>query len=71
MFWAVSGLGISKLDIVIYHTPLWIITGCLGTWIFSVILVALVVKIVFKDFSLDEETEAKEISEVNIDKGVM
>lgn len=57
VFWCISGLAISTLDIVIFHTPLWIITGCLGTWIFASVLVAVVVKKVFKNTDLEGETE--------------
>ena len=31
-----SGFGVSKLHITIFHTPLWAVTGCIGTWIFSI-----------------------------------
>lgn len=55
VFWIVAGLGVSRLDITILHTPLWIITGCIGTWIFSVIIVVFLMKRIFKDFSLEEE----------------
>lgn len=55
LFWIVAGLGISRLDITLFHTPLWIITGCIGTWIFSIIVVVFLVKRVFKDFDLEEE----------------
>lgn len=55
LFWVVAGLGISRLDITLFHTPLWVITGCVGTWIFSIIIVVFLMKRVFKDFSLEEE----------------
>lgn len=55
IFWIVAGLGISRLDITIFHTPLWVITGCVGTWVFSIIIVVFLMKHVFKDFSLEEE----------------
>ncbi len=55
LFWIVAGLGISRLDITILHTPLWVITGCVGTWIFSVIIVVVLMKCIFKDFSLEED----------------
>ncbi len=55
IFWIVAGLGISRLDITLFHTPLWIITGCIGTWIFSILVVVFLVKRVFKDFELEEE----------------
>ena len=55
IFWAVAGLGVSKLGITVFHTPLWAITGCIGTWIFAIILVIWLCNHVFKDFSLDDE----------------
>ena len=55
VFWTIAGIGVSRLNITIFHTPLWAITGCIGTWIFSVVLVICLVKFVFKDFSLDDE----------------
>lgn len=60
IFWAVSGIGISKFNITVYHTPLWVITGCFGTWIFSIAAVIYLVKKVFKDFNLEEEEEYHE-----------
>ena len=49
--------GVSKLHITVFHTPLWAITGCIGTWIFSIIVVVYLMKRVFKDFDLEEENE--------------
>ena len=61
VFWTIAGIGVSRLNITIFHTPLWAITGCIGTWIFSVILVIWLVKHVFKDFSLDEDDQSLEM----------
>ena len=55
VFWIIAGLGVSRLDITLFHTPLWVITGCVGTWIFSIVIVVFLMKRVFKDFSLEEE----------------
>ena len=57
IFWIVAGFGVSRLDITVYHTPLWAITGCIGTWLFSVVMVVWMIKKVFKDFSLEDEDE--------------
>lgn len=57
VFWIVAGFGVSKLHITVFHTPLWAITGCIGTWIFSIIVVVYLMKRVFKDFDLEEENE--------------
>ena len=55
--WCALGFGVSRLDITFFHTPLWAITGCLGTWIFSILAVWWLIKRVFRDFDLDEEEE--------------
>lgn len=55
VFWIAAGFGVSCLNINIGHTPLWVITGCVGTWVFAILLVTWMVKKVFKDFDLDEE----------------
>ena len=60
VFWAIAGFGVSRLDITVYHTPLWAITGCIGTWVFSIIMVVWIVKKVFKDFDLEDEDENNE-----------
>ena len=55
VFWIVAGFGVSKLHITVFHTPLWAVTGCIGTWIFSIIVVVYLMKRVFKDFDLEEK----------------
>ncbi len=55
VFWFVAGIGVSKLNITIGHTPLWVITGCIGTWAFAVVTVIWLMRHVYKDFDLDEE----------------
>lgn len=57
LFWTIAGIGVSRLNITIFYTPLWAITGCIGTWIFSVLAVWVLVKKVFKNFDLEEEEE--------------
>ena len=61
VFWAISGIGVSRLNITIFHTPMWVITGCIGTWIFSVVLVIFLVKFVFRDFSLEDGSGSSEM----------
>ncbi len=55
IFWTISGLGVSKTGIMIGNTPLWFLTGCLGTWIFASLLVWWMIGRVYKDFDLDEK----------------
>jgi uncharacterized membrane protein YhdT len=40
--------------------PLWFVAGAGGTWLLSIALVVVLVKCVFKDFSLDDEDAAGE-----------
>lgn len=58
--WCVLGFGVSHLDITFFHTPLWEVTGCLGTWIFSILAVWWLIKKVFRDFDLGDEEEKHE-----------
>lgn len=58
--WCALGFGVSRLDITFFHTPLWAITGCLGTWIFSVLAVWWLIKKIYKNFDLTEEEEKDE-----------
>ena len=55
LFWIISGFGVSRLEITVWHTPLWVITGCVGTWVFSIVLVTWIVKKYSKILRLDEE----------------
>lgn len=57
LFWVIAGFGVSALDITIFHTPLWAITGCIGTWVFAIALVCWLMKHIFRDFSLDDGDE--------------
>lgn len=54
VFWILAGFGVSYLHITLWHMPLWVITGCIGTWIFAVILVYLLVSRVFVDMDLED-----------------
>lgn len=60
LFWMVAGFGVDRLHITVGYTPLWVITGCIGTWLFSIGAVIWLVKKVFQDFDLDDGEEADE-----------
>lgn len=53
--WILSGFGIAPLNIVVFNTPLWIITGCFGTWIFAIAAAIYMSSFVFKDIDLEDE----------------
>lgn len=55
--WLLCGIGLSGSDIVIFHTPIWIVGGTIGTWIFTVFACIFLAKRVFVNFNLDEEGE--------------
>ena len=52
--WIACGFGLAGLDITLFHTPLWVIGGTIGTWICSIIVVVVLAKKVFVGFDLDE-----------------
>lgn len=55
--WAFLGFGVAQTDIIVFSTPLWIITGCFGTFLFAVVLVIIMAKFVMTDVGLDDDEE--------------
>lgn len=53
--WLVFGFGLYGIDIVIFSTPLWIIMGCLGTWVVAMIVSIVLATKVIEDCPLDED----------------
>lgn len=56
--WAVLGFGIAATGIVVFSTPLWVITGCLGTFAFAVLVAVVMARFVMTDVGLDDDEEA-------------
>lgn len=54
-FWWITGFGTANVDYTIFHMPGWFVVSCFGVWILSIVLVAVLVKTVFKDFSLEDD----------------
>lgn len=54
LFWILAGFGVYHLHITLWHMPLWVITGCVGTWIFAVALVYLLVTRIFVHMDLED-----------------
>lgn len=52
--WLVGGFGLAGTDIWVFHTPLWVIGGCVAPWIAAVVAAAVLSRRVFADFDLDE-----------------
>ena len=53
--WLVCGFGLAPFDITIFHTPLWVVGGTIGTWICSIVVAVVLAKRFFMDFDLDDE----------------
>ena len=55
--WVVLGFGIAPTGIEVFHTPLWIITGTVGTWLFAIVVAVFMSNRVIADVDLDDEPE--------------
>ena len=53
--WLLFGFGLYGVDIKIFSTPLWIVMGCLGTWIVAMIVSIILATKVIEDCPLDED----------------
>lgn len=54
LFWIAAGFGASYLPITIWHMPLWVITGCVGTWLFAILMTRWLIASVFADMDLED-----------------
>ncbi|MDR3325603.1 MAG: YhdT family protein [Spirochaetaceae bacterium] len=54
-FWWAAGFALSRLDFTIFHLPGWFVVGSFGTWVLSIGLVCILLKRVFKNFSLEDD----------------
>ena len=53
--WILLGFGLAGSDIMLFHTPIWVIGGTVGTWLFTIAVCVFLAKKVFMDFDLGEE----------------
>lgn len=53
--WLIFGFGLYGIDITIFSTPLWIIMGCLGTWVVALVVSIVLATKVIEDCPLDED----------------
>lgn len=53
--WLLFGFGLYGIDITIFSTPLWIVMGCLGTWIVALVVSIFLATKVIEDCPLDED----------------
>jgi len=61
--WIGLGFGLAGLDVTICGIPLWAVTGTVGTWVVAIIAAVVLSRLFFKDFSLDDEIDAREQGE--------
>lgn len=57
LVWILGGFGLAQLDVWVFGTPLWVIGGTVGVWVFAIGVTLVLSKLVFKDFDLGEEAE--------------
>lgn len=58
--WLVGGFGLAGSDIQVFHTPLWVIGGCMVPWIAAIVAAVVLSRRVFVDFDLDDEDVASD-----------
>lgn len=59
IFWCIAGFGLADVDIYFYHTPLWVWGGCVGTWLFAILVTIILSEKVFVNFDLDNKEEKR------------
>ena len=60
LVWIACGFGLSTLDVTVFHTPLWVVGGTVGTWACSIVVSVVLAKRFFVGFSLDDEGDSPE-----------
>lgn len=59
--WAVCGFGLAGVDARIMGVPVWVVGGCVGTWVFAIIVSVVLAKSFFKDFDVEETDSAEHV----------
>lgn len=54
--WLACGFGLAGFDIKVFHVPLWVVCGLLGTWV-AAMFASVVLSRVFRNFDLEDEIE--------------
>lgn len=57
--WAVFGFGLSGIGARILGVPVWVVGGCVGTWVFAIVVSIVLAKSLFKDFDVEEAGAAE------------
>lgn len=62
LFWIAAGFGLSGLEITLWDTPVWVIGGCIGTWLFAIAVAFWLAEHVIQDAdSKDNAVDDKEV----------
>jgi uncharacterized membrane protein YhdT len=59
VFWCLAGFGLADSEITFLHTPLWVWGGCVGTWLFAILVTVFLSERVFKNFDLDSKEDER------------
>ena len=59
LFWIVSDFGLAGSDIVIFDTPIWVIGGCIVSWLFAVVVAWWLAEYVIKDVESEDSSAAE------------
>ena len=68
--WLVGGFGLAGTDIWLFHTPLWVIGGCVAPWIAAIVAAVVLSRRVFADFDLDEVAGSGPVESADASNGV-
>lgn len=68
--WLVGGFGLAGTDIWVFHTPLWVVGGCVAPWIAAVVAAVVLSRRVFADFDLDEVAGSCPVGSADVSDGV-
>ena len=44
-------------DLEFFQTPLWVWAGCIGTWLFAIVVSVVLANCIFKDMDLDDKED--------------
>lgn len=66
--WTVLGFGLSGCGASVFHTPVWVVGGTVGTWLFAIGVAVFLGRRVIADVDLDEEGSS--LSERSVSSGL-
>lgn len=67
--WLVLGFGLEGTGVAVFSTPLWIIGGCVGTWLVAIVASAVVGHFFMADTPLDDENACASAAPKSEDEG--